>query len=235
MDCETCREALSARLDGEEEPVPAADVDAHLSGCPACRAWSDEASALTRVLRLRPAVAVPDLTEAVLAAAPPPTTGWYPRLGLAGVAVAQVTLGLSQLLGPNPAASHGAGHLFNESTAWNLALGLGLLWTALRPRATSGMVPVVAGFVVVVGVYSFQDLAVGVVSVERVTSHAILLLGLVLLVLVHRGRRDPDDGHTARPLDRPDLPDSTDFPDRRPDSAPSRRPRLRPVGRDRAA
>ncbi|CAL9418624.1 putative protein [Actinosynnema sp. ALI-1.44] len=234
MDCETCREALSARLDGEEEPVPAAAVDAHLSGCPACRAWSDHAATLTRALRLRPVVAVPDLTDAVLAQAP--TRGWYPRLGLAGVAVAQLTLGLAQLLGANPAAAHGAGHLFNESTAWNLALGLGLLWTALRPRATSGMLPVVAGFVVVVGVYSFRDLAGGVVSVGRVTSHAIVLLGLLLLVVVHRGRRDPDGGRAADdPPHTPDLPDAPDVPGGRARSGPPRRPHLRPVGRRPAA
>nr|WP_121228629.1 zf-HC2 domain-containing protein [Saccharothrix variisporea] len=230
MDCETCREALSARLDGEEEP--AADVDAHLSTCPACRAWFEQATALTRALRLRPAVAVPDLTDSILAAVPPRTRGWYPRLGLAGVAVAQLTLGLSQLLGLH--GPHEAGHLFNESTAWNLALGLGLLWTALRPRAAAGMLPVMAGFVVVVGVYSFADLVGGAVSVERVTSHGILVVGLVLLVLVHRGRRNPDDGRAVTPGDTPDLPDTSDTePAHHP--RPTHRPHLRPVGRRRAA
>ncbi|NUT97622.1 MAG: hypothetical protein HOY78_36925, partial [Saccharothrix sp.] len=211
---------------------PPGDADAHVSDCTACRAWFERATALTRALRLRPAVAVPDLTGAVLAAVPPRTRGWYPRLGLAGVAVAQLTLGLSQVLGLR--APHGAGHLFNESTAWNLALGLGLLWTALRPRAAAGMLPVMAGFVVVVGVYSFSDLAGGVVSVERVTSHAILVVGLVLLVLVHRGRRNPDDGRAVAPDDSPDLPDSSDTSEplsRR----PTRRTHLRPVGWRRAA
>ncbi|CCH33157.1 zf-HC2 domain-containing protein [Actinosynnema sp. NPDC047251] len=255
MDCDTCREALSARLDGEPEPAPAGDTDAHLEGCAACRAWQDGAAALTRSLRLRPATATPDLVDAVLAAAPPvpATRGWYPRAALAGVAVAQITLGLGQVLGSGPAGGpavggstvggsaghgiHGAtgGHLFNESTAWNLALGLGLLWTALRPRATTGLLPVVAGFVVVLGAFSVQDLVSGEATVQRVTSHAILVLGLVLLVVVHRGRRDPDGGRVAEPL--PDTPDLgagvADPPGSTPRARP--RPRLRPVSRRRAA
>ncbi|MBB5957103.1 putative anti-sigma-YlaC factor YlaD [Saccharothrix tamanrassetensis] len=246
MDCETCREALSARLDGEPEPVPAGDTDAHLDGCAACRAWQDEAAALTRSLRLRPATPTPDLAAAVLDAAAPvkaTTRGWYPRAALAGVAVAQLTLGLAQVLGSGtaPAAAghgvHGASgsHLFNESTAWNLALGLGLLWTALRPRATTGMLPVVAGFVVVLGVFSVQDLVAGQATVQRVTSHAILLLGLVLLVVVHRGWRDPDGGRVADPL--PDSPDvvGTEGGSRPAEPTAPTRPRLRPVSRRRAA
>ncbi|MBS4727708.1 zf-HC2 domain-containing protein [Mycobacterium sp. SM1] len=69
MDCEMCREALSARLDGEAEPVAPAVVDEHLSKCPACRRWEAEAARLTRALRVRPVVETPDLVDAVLAAA----------------------------------------------------------------------------------------------------------------------------------------------------------------------
>ncbi|MET9224200.1 zf-HC2 domain-containing protein, partial [Lentzea sp. NPDC003310] len=146
VECTSCREALSARLDGEEEGVPADQVDAHLDGCASCREWHDSAAALTRTLRVRPATPVPDLAAAVLDAAPPvvPATpkGWLPRGLLTGVAVAQLTLGLAQVLGVSSSHSgHTTGvdssHLFNESTAWNLALGLGLLWTALRPVAAT--------------------------------------------------------------------------------------------------
>ncbi|MBW4721988.1 zf-HC2 domain-containing protein [Saccharothrix obliqua] len=245
MDCDTCREALSARLDGEPEPAPAGDTDAHLAECASCRAWQEGAAALTRSLRLRPATPTPDLVDAVLAAAPemPATRGWYPRVGLAGVAVAQITLGLSQVLGtgPEPGATghgiHGASgsHLFNESTAWNLALGLGLLWTALRPRATTGMLPVVAGFVALLGVFSVQDLMSGQATVQRVTSHAILVLGLVLMVVVHRGRRDPGGWRAAEP--RPDAPDlgADEGPGEPEEEVREARPRLRPVSRQRAA
>ncbi|MEU5692350.1 zf-HC2 domain-containing protein [Actinosynnema sp. NPDC020468] len=243
MDCETCREALSARLDAESEPVPAADTDAHLEGCPSCRAWQDSAAALTRSLRLRPATATPDLVDAVLAAAPPPPrrrTGWYPRLGLGAVGVAQVTLGLGQLFGsstsPDATSGHGlhgasSGHLFNESTAWNLALGLGLLWAALWPRGTSGLLPVTAAFVAVLTPYSVGDLVSGQATVQRVTSHAILLLGLALLITVHRGRRDPDGHRAPAPTPTVDLTSTTELT---PPSSTPRRTRLRPVSRKAA-
>ena len=33
MDCDVAREALSARIDGEREQIPAARVDEHLADC----------------------------------------------------------------------------------------------------------------------------------------------------------------------------------------------------------
>ncbi|WP_446223102.1 zf-HC2 domain-containing protein [Nocardia sp. IBHARD005] len=39
MRCETAREAVSAQIDGEPVPVPAARLAEHLDGCPSCRSW----------------------------------------------------------------------------------------------------------------------------------------------------------------------------------------------------
>ncbi|WP_158854116.1 zf-HC2 domain-containing protein [Saccharothrix deserti] len=251
MDCDTCREAVSARSDGEAEPVPAEETDAHLASCAACRQWQEDAAALTRSVRLRPAVDVPDLTADVLAAAPPAqpatraTRGWYWRMGLAGVAVAQLALGLAQVLGAGTAhadSGHVGGevstHLFNESTAWNLALGLGMLWTALRPKATSGMLPVMAAFVAVLVPFSVIDLVSGAAALSRITSHAFLVLGLVLLAVVHRTHRGPEDGTPATFV--PDGPriDVDDDSGTRPEQRPATRGgwrHLRPVSRKRAA
>lgn len=244
VDCDTCREALSARLDGEPEPAPAAETDAHLDGCASCRAWQHGAAALTRSLRLRPATPTPDLAPAVLAAAPPlaRTRGWYARGGLAAVAVAQLTLGLSQVLGSGTAAARvhgpGGGHLFNESTAWNLALGLGLLWVALKPRAAGGLLPVVSAFVAVLAFFSVGDLVSGAATVSRVTSHVILLLGLVMLVVVRRGHRGPGGDRRVEP--EPGAEPGADLdpaaePGRAGGGRATRRTRLRPVSRRRAA
>ncbi|HEY6797790.1 MAG TPA: zf-HC2 domain-containing protein [Kineosporiaceae bacterium] len=63
MDCRTCREALSARLDGEPEPMASRLVDAHRSGCPACRSWQAEATAVSRRLRVGPVMPGPDFTH----------------------------------------------------------------------------------------------------------------------------------------------------------------------------
>ncbi len=36
MRCEACREAISARIDGEDPGVPEEALEAHLAQCPAC-------------------------------------------------------------------------------------------------------------------------------------------------------------------------------------------------------
>ncbi|KOV87918.1 zf-HC2 domain-containing protein [Nocardia sp. NRRL S-836] len=247
VDCYTCREALSARLDGEPGGAPADVVDAHLETCTSCQVWHDDAAALTRTLRVRPATPVPDLTAAILDVAPPVVPpaprGWTPRLLLGGVAVAQLTLGMAQVVGSTGASAHGghtsgvdSSHLFNESTAWNLAIGLGLLWTALRPRATSGMLPVVSAFVAVLVPYSASDLLSGTATVGRVFSHALLVVGLGLLALVHFGNRGPSD---RTPLVHGDSDDTAGdisaAPERAGRSHGQRRVRLRPVSKRHAA
>ncbi|MGW6443351.1 zf-HC2 domain-containing protein [Lentzea sp. NPDC055074] len=244
MECNICREALSARLDGEPEGVPADQVDAHLDSCASCREWHDSAAALTRTLRVRPATQVPDLAAAILDAAPPisppPPRGWLPRGLLTGVAVAQLTLGLAQVLGVSGAHSgHTTGvdssHLFNESTAWNLALGLGLLWTALRPSAVAGMLPVTAAFVAVLIPYSASDLVSGTATAARVFSHSLLLVGLVLLAFVHFSERDPGDRTPLAHNDGDTARDTSSAVDRAGRRRVRRRIRLRPVSRRDAA
>lgn len=56
------RVALSAMLDGEEPELPVASVAAHLTGCPDCSAWLDQAAAVNRGLRLLPVID-PELGE----------------------------------------------------------------------------------------------------------------------------------------------------------------------------
>ena len=50
MDCERCREAISARLDGHDDEGPG--VDEHLATCLACQAWRADAVALAHRLDL---------------------------------------------------------------------------------------------------------------------------------------------------------------------------------------
>jgi predicted anti-sigma-YlaC factor YlaD len=193
---------------------------------------------------VRPATQVPDLAAAILDAAPPITPaaprGWLPRGLLTGVAVAQLTLGLAQVLGVSTSAHSGhttgvdSSHLFNESTAWNLALGLGLLWTALRPSAVAGMLPVTAAFVAVLIPYSASDLVSGTATAARVFSHSLLLVGLVLLVFVHFSERGPGD-RTPLAHNEGDTTHDASTTDRAGRSRVRRRIRLRPVSRRDAA
>ena len=61
-----CREALSARIDGEREPAPAEQVDLHLAGCAECAGWHAAMTAATRRLRVRAASPGPDLCATIL-------------------------------------------------------------------------------------------------------------------------------------------------------------------------
>ncbi|GAA4905452.1 putative zinc finger protein [Actinomycetospora succinea] len=67
MDCATCREIVSAGLDGEaglDEESAAAE---HLEGCATCRTAADRAAGVTRRVRLSRAAEGPDVVDAVLA------------------------------------------------------------------------------------------------------------------------------------------------------------------------
>jgi predicted anti-sigma-YlaC factor YlaD len=238
----TCREAVSARLDDEDEPAPAEATDRHLAECAACARWQAGVVALTRSLRVREAVAVPDLTDAILAAAPKPARVW-PRVGLGMVAIAQLTLGMAQIVGAGTAMAHVghghagpfAGHLVNESTAWTLAMGIGLAWTALRPRVASGLVPVLAGFVVVLLGYSVSDLFADAVPASRVVGHGVLVLALCLLLLVRRDAVAPTPGRGDAVGTHEDYTDTARFDDRRQRGRGPGQGFLRPAGRHRAA
>ncbi|MDQ1377906.1 MAG: hypothetical protein QOE15_2079, partial [Acidimicrobiaceae bacterium] len=43
MECSAYREAISARIDGEDGGAAMATVDAHLKTCPQCQAWARRA------------------------------------------------------------------------------------------------------------------------------------------------------------------------------------------------
>lgn len=196
MNCSDFREALSARIDGEAGSLPDPVVDRHLAGCPQCRAWQDDAVRLRRLLLVRAAPRVPDLTERILAEVPaPPAQRWGLRIALALVALVQSGLGLAGLLGADVGHAEHSGmmamavHLGNESAAWNLAVGFGLLWAALRPATASGLLPALAGFVAVLGLMSGIDLFDGQVTVSRVLSHGLLVAGVGLLYGVRRRHR----------------------------------------------
>jgi len=207
--CETFREALSARLDGEPGPVSDDLVDRHLGTCAQCRSWYADARAMRQFIAIRSAPAVPDLTELILERAPAPgDTKWPARIALGIVAFAQLTLAVAQFLGvaTGMGATPGDGsmldHLGHESTAWNFAVGVGLLWASLRPRAAAGQLPLLSGFVAVLTVLSTGDLVGGEVNAGRILSHVLVVVGLALLFLVHRQNRD---GYGSSPVVRDAL------------------------------
>lgn len=196
--CTQCREALSARLDGEDSEADRGGIEAHQGSCAGCRRFADDAARITRLARTAVATEQPDLVEAVLAAAPRPrrprlVTALRVLLGLVGLA--QAELALASMLGAHttdPGAQgvvlQGASlaHFAHESAAWNLALGVGFLWVAWRSSRTSGMVPVVSTFVAVLVVVVVMDTMAGAVDVVRLAGHGLVVLGLILMIALER-------------------------------------------------
>lgn len=207
MECNVCREALSARIDGERELVASEQVDNHRADCAECSSWYETALDLSRRLRVRTVQVGPDFSAAILdrvdSAQPvsrrPHAAVTRALLALTGLA--QCGIGVAQLAGfdlgmPGSRADHMSGHLFNESTAWDLAIGIGMIYCALRTRAIGGLIPVLAGFAAVLSLFVAHDLAEGAMTIGRAASHLVVVAGLVLAVLVRIGegrRRPPPD------------------------------------------
>ncbi|MEV8515751.1 zf-HC2 domain-containing protein [Dactylosporangium sp. NPDC051484] len=220
MECERYREALSARLDGEDEPIEPALVDAHLAGCPACREWEREAVAVTRLVRLQPMPAAPPSVESLLAGfrsarddgpQPAERTAAMPagtaraarglsrrrlvlvlRVLLGAFGAAQFVLGIAQVASAATAVhTHGSGHVFHESAAWNVAIGAGFAWIATRRATPAGALPMLTAFVALLALLSTSDLLAGTVETTRLVSHAFVLAGYAIVVALSRPAFDP--------------------------------------------
>lgn len=207
--CEVAREALSARLDGEREPVPAARVDEHLDECAACREWFDQVSEqardLRRLIESRPMIApLSPLPSGRVPARRMPLT--WSRWALMGVGIAQAVLAVGQGFGFSLGLTHehavGSGnHLLNESTAWSVALGVVMVGAAVWPRAAAGLAGVLAVYVGVLSVYVVADAVSGDVTTARILTHVPVLIGAVLTILVWRSHdvRPEPDGSAVEP------------------------------------
>ncbi len=201
MRCDDFREAASARLDHEDLPagVTGPGLDAHLEGCADCRAWADTASVLHRQVRVRPAASQPDRTEALLAAVP---LSSRPRPVRQGVRYALLAVGLTQLLLALPALFLGTDldapvHVAREMGGFELALGVGLLSAAWRPRLATGLLPFAAALAGSLLVTAVVDVVRGQAVAATEAHHVLDLAGVALLWLLQtrpgqalRGRID---------------------------------------------
>ena len=161
MMCEHVRVALSARLDGEDPQVPAAELDAHTSTCVDCREWLTRAERLTLTLRATPAPA-PDLVPAVLAAvaaerrSEPAGRRQILRVAVAVLAVAQLASAVTIMFGAEGA--FGA-HATREMACFDVALAVGFILAALRPERAQALTPVAFVLAVCLAVTSAVDVA----------------------------------------------------------------------------
>lgn len=98
------REALSARIDGEDPDMDRSVLDSHLARCADCRRFTDGSEALARRLRVRRAEPVPDTTASILGAigsGPSPSPGGrrLPFRVLAAAVAAVVVLAVGAFAG----------------------------------------------------------------------------------------------------------------------------------------
>lgn len=212
MDCDTAREALSARIDGEREPIPAARVDEHLAGCEPCSQWQAAAVEQTQLLRR---LAGRSQLNAVRPAPVQPVrgrSGSWTRWALGAVGVIQLSLAIAQGMGADLGVPHAAeaGHVLNESTAWSAALGLVMLAAAVRPVVAGGLAWVLGAFTAFLMVYEITDTDAGHVTIDRPLTHLPVVAGAVLALLVWRrdhsagSRPDPAAGAVTDGITLPD-------------------------------
>ncbi|MGF2944218.1 zf-HC2 domain-containing protein [Mycobacterium sp. Lab-001] len=212
MNCDVAREALSARIDGEREPVPASRVDEHVASCAGCRDWYSRAVEQTQQLRR-----LVGRSQVVAAPTPRDRTPtrtrlqvWAavagPRWALGVVGALQIGLGAAQGFGADVGMpTHG--HLLHESTAWTAALGVAMIVAALRPAAASGLAAVLAVFSSVLAGFVINDLTSGAVTLLRILTHLPVLVGTALALLVWRAalRPEPSPRSDAVPAPGDDL------------------------------
>jgi predicted anti-sigma-YlaC factor YlaD len=199
MGCEQWREALSARADGEAPGVDEFLLDRHLAGCTGCRSFADGLSRLHARTRVRSAGAVPDLTDAILAAlaAQRPRRAWPAlvlRWALVAIAALEIGLAAPELLG--------RWHTGGELGTWEVASGVGFLSVAARPRWASQMLPMLSAATLLTVFVISHDIAIGTVVLSAEWPHALLLIGVAALTVIARlnriqGPPDLDDAYVV--------------------------------------
>ena len=210
MDCDRCRAAISAQLDGEEPGLGRATIESHLAECAGCRDFATGAARVHRMIRVTPAEPVPDLTESILAAidetvapAPAPVSAIadertrFLRICLAVVAVIQLGMAVPALVLGDDAGlpTHVARHL----GSFALALGVGLLVVAWRPDRAAAILPVIGVVVLCLIASSVVDIISGRAAPGGEVSHAPELVGLVAVWLLARSPI-PMTGGRPRPV-----------------------------------
>ena len=139
MDCDRAREAVSARIDGEDSGVPDSALAAHLSDCDGCRAWEQRAHVVTRRARLGGAFLDRDLSARVLAAAPTArrTRTVSQRAALAAIAALQIAITVPLLIFGHDRDT--GVHAAHELGSFDLALAIAFCVGAIRPALSAGL------------------------------------------------------------------------------------------------
>lgn len=185
MRCETCREALSARLDGEHALGSPGEVDRHLASCAACRDFASAIERVHRMVRVRGAEAVPDLTPRIMAAVRPERS----TSALAQVRSGLTFVGMLLLLFALPLVLVDGGNTPPHLAAWDAAFGVALLVTAWQPGRARGLFPMAAAMAGVMGVATTVEISAGHDPAHGLLFHVLEVAGVALLWLAARDSR----------------------------------------------
>jgi predicted anti-sigma-YlaC factor YlaD len=209
MVCHDVRASLSAGLDGEIPALPPDVVDHHLRSCAGCRRWSEDVTALHRTLRVQPAAAEPDHTEAILAALPRRRVVVDDRVR--ALRVVTLVIGAVQFLASLPLlfssgtmqmAGHTMddGHLERHIGIFALAMAVGLFVVAWRPDRARAMLPVLG--VLVAGLIwgCFGDIWAGRPVPGNLLAHGADLAGFAAVWLLARTDAGTERGRRQRAL-----------------------------------
>lgn len=205
MDCERARDALSARIDGEIEAGEIEQLDLHLGTCAACRSWEARAYALRRAVVLRHPLPPDRLADQVMArlSVPQVGAGEWVRYALGVVATSLMVLNLPLLIGLERIGGAG-GHESRHLGTFGVALGIGLLWAAVRPERAIGLVPLAGALAATTTVAAVVDVVAGRTGALTEATHLLELVGLVLLWYLSGGphrlqHRFRHHGHRVAP------------------------------------
>jgi len=188
MECDRVREAISARIDGEDPGVPDGAIEAHLARCADCRGWQQRAHVMTRRARLGGRFLEQDLTGQALAAIPPEPAGrrhaggrggMARRAGLAAVAAAQLAITIPLLILGH---DHDAGlHAVHELGSFDLALAIAFAVGAVRPALSAGLAWPCAIAAAGLAGTAIADMLAGQTFGADEAQHLVVVAGAVLL------------------------------------------------------
>lgn len=165
-DCRACREALSARLDGEDPGAPAGWVDSHLAGCDGCA-------------RFEQTIRHPSFRSATKATATAAETVW-PRRALLTTAVLLGAIALVSLL------AAAGDHAPREAAGLELAIAAGLATVALRPHRARALRPIAITTAGVVAWLLLIEVVGGGTPLLNEAHHGLELAGAALVLVLAR-------------------------------------------------
>lgn len=174
MDCSAYTEAISAIADGEQPDIEPRIVDAHVNGCPSCKAYRRAITAPMPGTLLAPRH-TNRLASAAERAASWPTT----RVLLAIVAVQLVVLSLRDLLWPSSgdAGLHEVRHL----AAFTLAYGMLLIAVVVRPTRAAAALPAATVLAGALAITAIVDLAAGRIPLAGEAMHIPEVISVILI------------------------------------------------------